>query len=737
MFLKRFHSFLPFILLSVIVLYFLKDLFFPYPQFISNADFGQSDIWMLNIPFKYLMWHALSNNSIPLWTSLIGNGFPIAAESQIGLFNPINIILLKFLPFAYAFNSLYFVAFITTSFGTYLFAKKIGLSSVSSFYSSILFSFSGFFVTHLTHTNIIQTAAYLPWFFLSILYLTECPSLKRLVFSSSVIGLSFLSGHFQTTFIMMLGGVLFFIYLCLHTIFSRRKNAPKNIKKYLLYFALSIALGIGIASIQILPSLEFKQQSQRNSGFSLEDANYFSFPPEHLLGFLDPFVFGNPSKGTYPHYLNFNSSIFWENSGYIGITPLIFIFLSLFIARKRPIIVFFIILALISLLLMFGKYTIFKYVNTLPVFSFFRVPSRNMLLLIWSGSMLAGISFDYFKDYFKKYIPNYILWVSLIMVISISVIDIFGKWKGYTAFISPQKLFEKPILAKSINSGAKVLSIDSGDQWDHITGAYGWQKMDKLLFHNNSLRQNITILYNIKNVSVSAGSTLKNSDVLNSEILDGIKAQGNTLSITNQSLKLLDMQNVSYIVSRYPIQNPSVKEVKKVSQSNIVFYLYKLPASQNVFVIYNAIYNNSSAIEDLFKNDFNTKSYAFINKNISLKSGTENKYVATVKEYNEGRVLIEVKNNSSPGLLVLSDSYYPGWNAYVNGKKSEVLRTNFIQKGVIVPKGNSKVLFEYQPLSFFQGFSITALSVILTLLFIFIPQNVLLRNFKILLNKRT
>jgi hypothetical protein len=49
------------------------------------------------------------------------------------------------------------------------------------------------------------------------------------------------------------------------------------------------------------------------------------------------------------------------------------------------------------------------------------------------------------------------------------------------------------------------------------------------------------------------------------------------------------------------------------------------------------------------------------------------------------------------GFLVLSDQYYPGWRAYVDGQETEVYEVNGIQRGIVVPPGEHKVLFLYRP----------------------------------------
>jgi hypothetical protein len=63
--------------------------------------------------------------------------------------------------------------------------------------------------------------------------------------------------------------------------------------------------------------------------------------------------------------------------------------------------------------------------------------------------------------------------------------------------------------------------------------------------------------------------------------------------------------------------------------------------------------------------------------------------------------------NREPAFLVLGDLYFPGWTALVNGRPSPVLRTNYIQRGVLLPAGQNFVRFEFHPSSFYAGLAIT------------------------------
>jgi uncharacterized membrane protein YfhO len=62
--------------------------------------------------------------------------------------------------------------------------------------------------------------------------------------------------------------------------------------------------------------------------------------------------------------------------------------------------------------------------------------------------------------------------------------------------------------------------------------------------------------------------------------------------------------------------------------------------------------------------------------------------------------------------LVLSDTYFPGWKAYVDGKEERIYRANYAFRAIPIRAGAHKVEFTYKPLSFKLGAVITLLGIL-------------------------
>jgi hypothetical protein len=61
-------------------------------------------------------------------------------------------------------------------------------------------------------------------------------------------------------------------------------------------------------------------------------------------------------------------------------------------------------------------------------------------------------------------------------------------------------------------------------------------------------------------------------------------------------------------------------------------------------------------------------------------------------------------------LLVLNDTDYPGWCAYVDGQKMRVLNVDYLFRGVLIAAGRHRVVFRYEPKSFRFGGGLSALA---------------------------
>jgi hypothetical protein len=83
----------------------------------------------------------------------------------------------------------------------------------------------------------------------------------------------------------------------------------------------------------------------------------------------------------------------------------------------------------------------------------------------------------------------------------------------------------------------------------------------------------------------------------------------------------------------------------------------------------------------------------------------------TFLEYDDNEVRLRVTTDE-PGLLVLTDTYAPGWHAEIDGDDTTIYATDYAFRGVFVPAGEHTIEFTYSPASFKAGVAIALLSVL-------------------------
>lgn len=108
---------------------------------------------------------------------------------------------------------------------------------------------------------------------------------------------------------------------------------------------------------------------------------------------------------------------------------------------------------------------------------------------------------------------------------------------------------------------------------------------------------------------------------------------------------------------------------------------------------------------------------------LRLALGKLSKTPVVITNYQANQMKMEI-NNSRDGWVVINDSYFPGWEAEVDGLQVPVYRANYSFRAVPVPKGKHEITLTYVPKSFKIGLILSAGSLLLgSLIFIFIKKS--------------
>ncbi len=174
--------------------------------------------------------------------------------------------------------------------------------------------------------------------------------------------------------------------------------------------------------------------------------------------------------------------------------------------------------------------------------------------------------------------------------------------------------------------------------------------------------------------------------------------------------KLLGALNIQYLISFQPLTGGGIRLVRNFPM--YPSWLYEIDARvPRAYIVgqVTAETDPSKVLERLSSNEFDGKREVILERNLNLWSGGEFHSWARILNYTSQRVTLGVWL-SKAGVLVLADSYYPGWRAYVDGEERQILRANLFFRAVELPAGNHRVEFRYKPLSFTIGVVVSLLS---------------------------
>lgn len=709
------------VILLIVSLAFFANLFLGDLRTFVTPDFGQSDIFQLNVPLKFFLSESLKNNQLPLWNPLIGTGFPALAEGQTGVFYLPNLILFKFLPFTLAFNIGLVSIFFTSLVATYLFCRELKINRLISILSSLTFSFSGFFIGHLTHFNLIQTASLFPL----ILFLTLKLLKNKNIFLwgglySLILSQQLFAGFPQIVVITLISS------LCL-VLFKRKKIT------FLLFFALLIALGFLIASIQLVPQYEFFRISTR-SNLKGQSSTFYSYPFKHLVTFLDPYKLGDPRKGTYPPFYEFDGSVFWENTGYIGLLAILIALLGLLVKIPHKKILF--IALLLSFLLMTGKYSPLYLFFSIPPLSLFRVPSRFILPFIFCLTILFGVTLQYV---FQKVKLRFLL----VVIIAIQLVDLWNFGLNYHSIGKWEDWLSKPQTADYIqttqNHEGRIITLDTQDIWNEVFTKKGWLDNKPYLYFRNDLNPNINVLFGSEHFGVYPVQVTQRSKYFETLVFSGIVENSETISISTYSAKLLAASQVKFLLSTKQVQVAS-KLQKPVFETTTqhsfpTYKIYQLNDAKEKIYFADS-YKKAETVEELLglilsKDDNLLKNTVILEKDIELpnkQNSTSSKASINVIFKNNNYYKLEVSNEKD-ALLVIEQSYYPGWEGSVDGLNSEILPANLNSQALLIPSGKHIVTLNYFPESLKIGAILTLAGMLITFLMMFVPLLRVYRKF--------
>lgn len=679
---------------------------------------------------------------------------------------------------AWGFTFLSILHLAWAGLGMALLLRRLSFPWLAQVVGGLAFGLSGYIVARLGFFSMVWVAAWLPWVIYFADRLAPMNSQddhfvqKKFILLPGLIlciAMQLLAGHAQLSWYTLL----------LAAAWVGTGAVLRGGLRRLLWAAVSLAvsaiLAAGLAAVQLAPTFEYLQQSHRADAVAYEDAMTYSFWPWRVLTMFSPDFFGSPAQGNYWGYASY-----WEDHLYAGLLPLLLACATVWLVIKArfgfkkgtypfrwTLLVFLWSLIAVAFLFALGKNTpVFPFLyHNIPTFSMFQAPVRYLIWVAFAVPLLAAIGIEHWRcptgkglywfrlgtaGAFAMTVGAGLAWLFMrnIQLSFIRATALTGLWAlgfGLLTLVLPYAQKRGRLRAWQWAAVGWTLAdllvtgwgLNPGAAADFYAGKFANPDVVQATAGGGRVYLRQREEYDLKfrrflrfqDFSALEGwEGLRGALIPNLNLLDGIASTSNFDPLVPE-IYARWMDEIESLGPRsqkdwLAYMNVAVMEHIDVRQPGGVRYdpiegarrWHWYPCGQAVDTEEEAWAMVRSAMNASLQPD----RAVILEGDDSESSGQcvsdGNAEVQWVLEAPD-RLIFNITADNS-GWLVLSDTWYPGWQATVDGDQSPLYRADSIFRAVYVGAGSHQVEIKYRPSGFYFGgmFSILVLLLILPLL---------------------
>ncbi len=197
--------------LAIVLALALPVLLYPEVVF-SNEVLWAHDLRHHHHPWRAWAAGEWARGQLPLWASGVANGFPLMADGQTGVFYPVNLLLGGLLPSHQALTASVLVHTAWGSIGTWWLCRVLGRGPVASLTAAVGWTLSGFMVAHVTYAGMQAVASWVPAAVGTTVMLARGGGWRWTVAWSLSVAAMLTAGHPQAAVIGLLGALWVFAW---------------------------------------------------------------------------------------------------------------------------------------------------------------------------------------------------------------------------------------------------------------------------------------------------------------------------------------------------------------------------------------------------------------------------------------------------------------------------------------------------------------------------------------------
>ena len=735
-------------------------------QFLVNP---RSDQYIAGFAFREFAASSLREGSgFPLWNPYLFGGMPYVAAMHGDIFYP-TFLLRMILPTDVAMTWGFIIHVFLAGLFTYLFLRSLGLGFFGSLVGGLAYMMSGNIAGLVSpgHDGKLFLSALLPMaLFLVVRGVRDGRNWAWGALAITV-GLAVLSPHPQLLQYMLLVCGSFGLFLAFadtgagvlpRTTALRRLGAS----------AVAVILGFAMGAIQYLPVREYVPWSPRALGKGWAEATSYSMPPEEMVNFWMPHF-----SGILDRYWGDNG--IHLHSEYLGVAVILLAALAFARGRlpvSRKLVWFFTGVTIIALLWALGGNTPFYRIvyALVPGTKFFRAPSTMLYVVSFGVAVLAAFGAERAvnRDVSRRYLIGW-----AVAVLGMGVIGATGGLTNLGVAVAQPEQTELVLAnADQIQGGTlrstlfgvmalACLFLLSTGRVSREAGGYllagvvavDLWSIERLYWQFSppasvTFAADSTIAYikaqpapgrvlQFATPAIGRDPFLRGDALMAHHVRTVLGYHGNELGRYQQlgghaegwrqiaNPNFWHLMNVRYVLTDaedlgIPSMTRVVGPVKNAYGTDV--YLFQMTEENPAAWVAPAIVKatDEQAIATVLDPRFDVRRAALFDSAASVK-GVELRTLpqpspvkANTTRFDPGAIDVELDQPATAGsALLVSENYYPGWSATVDGEPATTGRADVAIIGVELPEGARKVELRFASAPYEKGKMVTLVALFL------------------------
>lgn len=701
------------------------------PHIMGKAFFWDDFIEQI-YPNRVYAARTLAEGKFPHWNPYSFCGMPFQADVQTALYYPPYFLFDRFIG-AHVHNGTYWLQlliiahFLVAQLAMFILARQLGLSVIGSIIAAIAYTFAAPLALHTHHPMFIEHLAWLPLVIVFLRRTIISPSIAAVGWCGLIGGMMLLSGAPQ----MSLYALSFSIAAALWWSVTEHSTWKIRARRFAKAMA-ALALAIGIYGIQYFPSRQLAAESERTK-LTYEQATEGSLSLSSFLTAIVPKAYGIALPHDMPNpmpYYQGAQYLYWDTAFYFGVGTFILAMWTVVMYWKESSLVRMLVVASVAAILfaLGSNGFLYWFIYHLPFFGQVRIPARMMFVVTFAASLLAGLGWDRLLTCRSPRARPVLLSVTIaVFAIIVGVgahILVTPPARQASAIASSawgQAVFALMTIGfallryRGIGSPWLGLAVAAITFFDLQTAhaAFSRGKLDPAVAYRSALPDELRAILLPK-----LPSDVFRVSMRRPEMMALFRNQGLT-----DGVMLFEGYNQLLLRRRHPaVSSPALVAdmlavrwaLGKDSLGRWAF-LPRQSAYPIAWLVHNVRVVPPEQVADVMKNDttIDYRTTAVIEQELSIPLGAKSRGdTISVVQYDNDRLRYLVRC-SSPTLAVLSEIYYPGWAAYLDGQQVPLLRANYCLRAVAVPAGEHTLELRFESAAFAVGSLVTAASLAL------------------------